>query len=217
MNAGIGALSLIVAPRRGVRRRRAATKPAGAEHPLDSSLLPGAQFQGAGFDRSRQARLFRQGAEGDLHRQRRRHSRRYQDDLFDDDDLHGERPPTPAQPDAAKPIRPRDAAKIGAASRGVGSSQRQASGRRRSRHRRVEDPDRHRRQRLLRQGAEQGLADRKRHAERQRQRHQGRQADLRLDDRRRRRSRPAAAGRVKGLFMPGSSGPGGDDKTEASK
>ena len=48
------------------------------------------QLEAAGVDRGRQARLFRQGAEGDLHRQRRRHPGRQQDDLLGADDLHGE-------------------------------------------------------------------------------------------------------------------------------
>ena len=59
--------------------------------------------------------------------------------------------------------------------------QRKPPGLCRSRHCPVEDPDRDGRQRRLRQAPEQDLDTRPRHAERQGQRHQGRQADLRFD------------------------------------
>ena len=59
----------------------------------------------------------------------------------------------------------------------------------------LEDPGRDRRQRHLRQGGEQGAADRTRHAQRRPERHQGRQADLRSRRRARRRSTPEAPNR----------------------
>ena len=70
---------------RGAHCRRPTTPRRRANPPL--AAVAGREFQGADFHRGGQARLFRQGAEGDLHRQRRRHSRRHEDDLFGDDHL----------------------------------------------------------------------------------------------------------------------------------
>ena len=53
--------------------------------------LPWDKFKGADLDRRRQARLLRQGAQGGLFRECRRHSGRHENDLLGHDRLSGSR------------------------------------------------------------------------------------------------------------------------------
>ena len=57
-----------------------------------SRNLPWDKFKGADLDRRGQARLLRQGTQGSLFRQRRRHSGRHENDLHGDDCFSGPRP-----------------------------------------------------------------------------------------------------------------------------
>ena len=79
----------------------AAEKPSGPER-LGRDL-PWDKFEGADLDRRRQARLLRQGAQGGLFRQCRRHSGRHENDLLGHDGLSGSRANTGAAPPPKEP------------------------------------------------------------------------------------------------------------------
>ena len=86
------------------RRRRDERRKTGELERLGRNLSRN-EFEGADLDRRRQARLLRQGTQGDLYRQRRRHSGRYENDLHCDDRLSGSRPAARDRSQAAAPAQ----------------------------------------------------------------------------------------------------------------